>query len=745
MFYSPGQIYILIIGVMINLPKKSNKSKKNKRKRSINRCSTGKDNGNNLDCLFAPRSIAVVGTSRSKGSIGREILHNLVDYGFQGPVYPVNPKADFIHSMKAYPSVSAIPEPVDLAVIVVPKKYVFDAVKECGDKGVRGIVVISAGFKEIGEKGQKLEKELVKLVKSYGMRMVGPNCMGIINTDPKIKMDATFAPAHPIRGRVGFLSQSGALGNIILDYASELNIGFSKFVSLGNKADISANDILLDLEDDKNTDIILMYLESFGNPRKFTKIVRRLSKNKPIIAVKAGRTLAGARAASSHTGALAGMDVAVDALFEQCGVHRATSIEELFDYALAFANQPLPTGNRVAILSNAGGPAIIATDACVSLGIEMSAFTSKTSNKLRKNLPEEASIKNPVDILGDGGPDRYKMALETIITDPNVDAVITVFVPPLVTNPLDIAKAITEVSSKHTKPVLGCFMGREDILAGVEELEEHNVPAYLFPESAAKALAGMYRYSQWRKKEFGKIKKFKVDTDIVARILENVRLSHRTQLTGYEVERVLTAYGFPYPKTDLATSVDKALKIAHEIKYPVVLKIASSKILHKSDVGGVIVDIRTDNELVKGYNKIMGALRKHRRVKDIDGIQVQQLIKGGTEIILGVTTDPSFGPLIMFGLGGIYVEVLKDVSFRIHPLTDLDAKEMVRAIQGYKILKGIRGQEPVDTDLIEEYLLRLSQLITDFPEIEQVDINPLLVFHKGRLCRVVDAKIILKK
>ncbi|MCK5562164.1 MAG: CoA-binding protein, partial [Thermoplasmata archaeon] len=367
-------------------------------------------------------------------------------------------------------SVAAIPGPVDLAIIVVPKRFVVETVKECGEKGVRGIVVISAGFKEIGEAGQKLEKELVKLVKKYGMRMVGPNCMGLINTDPKIKMDATFAPAHPVRGRVGFLSQSGALGNIILDYANELNIGFSKFVSLGNKADISANDVLEDLEKDENTDIILMYLESFGNPRKFTQIVRRLSMHKPIIAVKAGRTLAGARAASSHTGALVGMDVAVDALFEQCGVHRATSIDELFDYALAFANQPLPKGNRVAILSNAGGPAIIATDACVSLDLEMATFDPKTSKKLRNNLPEEASSKNPVDILGDGGPERYKIALETIINDPNVDAVITIFVPPLVTNPLDIAKAITEVSSKHSKPVLGCFMGREDILAGVEEL-----------------------------------------------------------------------------------------------------------------------------------------------------------------------------------------------------------------------------------------------------------------------------------
>jgi acetyltransferase len=728
----------------VKLPKKS---KKNgfKKGRSIIQCPEPSDKSKQLDCLFSPRSIAVVGTSRKKGSLGREILHNLVEYGFQGPVYPVNPKADFIHSMKAYPDVAAIPGQVDLAFIVVPKKYVLDAIKECGKKGVKGIVVISAGFKEIGEKGVALEQELVKNVKKYGMRMVGPNCMGIINTNPKIKMHGTFAPAHPIRGRVGFMSQSGALGNIILDYAKALNIGFSKFVSLGNKADVSANDILEDLEHDENTDIILMYLESFGNPRKFTNIVRRISKIKPIIAVKAGRTLAGAQAASSHTGALAGMDVAVDALFEQCGVHRASSIEELFDYALAFANQPLPKGNRVAVLSNAGGPAILATDACVSLGLEMASFESKTTQYLKKNLPEEASVKNPVDILGDGGPDRYQMALEAIINDPNVDAIITIFVPPQITNPLEVAEAITEVSNKYPKPVLGCFMGREELFAGIEELEEHNVPAYLFPESAAKALSGMYSYYKWTHKKFGKPKKFQVNLDMVRKILKKVKESGRTQLTSYEVECVLSAYGFPYPKSGVVKSEKDVVKIAKKIGYPVVLKIASSKILHKSDVGGVIVDIRTDKELRTGYNNIMASLKKHKKTMDIDGIQVQEMIKGGKETILGVTNDPQFGPLIMFGLGGIYVEVLKDVAFRVHPLTTIDAKEMVRSIQGYKMLKGVRGEKPVDLDQIEENLLKLSQLITDFPEIEQVDINPLLAFEKGKQCKVVDAKIVLKK
>ena len=402
----------------------------------------------NLDSIFRPRSIAIVGTSRKEGTIGRQILHNLVTYGFKGPVYPVNPNAEYVNSIKCYPSVSAIPDQVDLAIIVIPKEFVLTVIDECSEKGVKVVVVISAGFKEIGEKGVKLEKELVKKIKGYNMRLIGPNCMGVINTESDIKMDATFGSTLPLKGNVGFMSQSGALGNIILEYADELKIGFSKFVSMGNKADVSGNDLLLDFEDDENTKIILMYLESFGNPRKFTKIARRVTKKKPIIAVKAGRTLAGAKAASSHTGALAGLDVAVDALFDQCGVLRATSIEEIFDLALAFSNQPLPEGNRVAIVTNAGGPGIIATDACVSLGLQMSNFEDESYRALKDILPEEASYQNPVDILGDGGPERYEKSLDIVLRDKNVDSVIAIFVPPLISRTLDVAIAISEVSSK---------------------------------------------------------------------------------------------------------------------------------------------------------------------------------------------------------------------------------------------------------------------------------------------------------
>lgn len=697
----------------------------------------------NLDAIFKPRSIAVVGTSRRDGTIGREILHNLVAYGFNGPVYPVNPNAQYVNSIKCYPNVSSIPDQVDLAIIVVPKEFVLPVVEECGKKNVKGVVVISAGFKEIGEKGAKVEKELVDLIKKYGMRLVGPNCMGIINTAKDIRMDATFGSTLPLDGHVGFMSQSGALGNIILEYADELKTGFSKFVSMGNKADVSGNDLLMDFEDDENTHIILMYLESFGNPRKFTKIARRLTKKKPIIAVKAGRTLAGARAASSHTGALAGLDVAVDALFEQCGVLRATSIEELFDYALAFSNQPLPKGKKVAIITNAGGPGIIATDACVSLGLEMSTFDKESYDLLEQILPEEASTQNPVDILGDGGPERYEKALDVVLKDRNVDAVITIFVPPLMSKALDVAIAISRVSANYDKPVLGCFMGREEVLTSIQELEKNNIPAYLFPESAAKSIAGMYKYNEFTKRREGDIKHFEVDKEKVKGILASAKKSGRAYLAQNEVRDILKAYGFAFPALELAKDEDEAVKIAKRIGFPVALKIASPDIIHKSDAGGVTLGLEDESELRDGYKNIMSNVKQKAPKAKIEGMIVEEMVEGGKETILGMSLDPNFGPLIMFGLGGIYVEILKDVSFRIAPITDLDASEMVKSVKSYPLLKGVRGEKPVDIDSIEKYIQRLSRLVEDFPEIEQIDVNPLVVFEKGRCCNVVDARIMI--
>jgi acetyltransferase len=695
----------------------------------------------NLDSIFRPRSIAIVGTSRKEGTIGRQILHNLVDYGFNGPVYPVNPNAEYVNSIKCYPSVSAIPDQVDLAIIVIPKELILDVIDQCAEKGVKGVVVISAGFKEIGEKGLALEKELVKKIKKYGMRVVGPNCMGVINTDPEIRMDATFGSTLPLDGHVGFMSQSGALGNIILEYADELKIGFSKFVSMGNKADVSSNDLLMDFEDDDKTTIILMYLESFGNPRNFTKIARRVTKKKPIIAVKAGRTIAGAKAASSHTGALAGLDVAVDALFDQCGVLRASSIEEIFDLAVAFSNQPLPKGNRVAIVTNAGGPGIIATDACVSLGLEMSRFEDETYEALEKILPEEASTENPVDILGDGGPERYERSLDIVLSDKNVDSVIAIFVPPLISRTVEVAIAISEVSSKYHKPVLGCFMGREEVLSSIQELEKNNIPAYLFPESAAKSIAGMVKYNTLINRKEGDIKSYDVDREKARRIIEKGLAKEEGYLPPDKVGGILEAYGFTFPKSKLVKNADEAVSFAQEVGYPVVLKIVSPDVVHKVDAGGVVLDLHDEEEVRKGYSKMLIDVKKNIPDVKIDGVLLQKMITGGKETILGMMMDPSFGPLIMFGLGGIYVEVLQDVSFRIAPISDLDAHEMIKSIKSYQLLAGVRGEKSVDMEALEEYIQRISRLVEDFPEIEEMDINPFVVFEKGKSCTVLDARI----
>ncbi len=700
-----------------------------------------------LNTVFNPRSIAIIGTSRKKGSLGREILHNLVTYGFQGPVYPINPYADYVHSIKCYPNILKVPGTIDLAIIVIPAEQVLKVVKQCVKKGVKGIIIITAGFKETGAKGAELERKLVELIGPQGIRLIGPNCMGIINTSTEVRMDATFAAVMPRRGGIGFISQSGALGNIILEYAYELNLGFSKFVSMGNKADVSGNDLLEYFEKDPKTNLILMYLESFGNPRRFTTIARRLTKSKPIIAVKAGRTFAGARAAQSHTGALSGLDVGTKALFDQCGVLRATSIEELFDYAMAFQNQPLPKGKKVAILTNAGGPAILATDAIVSLGMEMSNFTDKTRRILRKSLPKAASIANPVDILGNSDPEDYRIALNAIIKDPNVDSVITMFVPPLITDPLDIARAITEVSRKHSKPVLGCFLGREDVLSSVKELEKHHVPAYQFPESAAKALAAMYKFKVNRDRKLGKARNFKdVDKKTVRKLIDNVINKGRDKLSDVEVEQVLKAYGFKFPSSKFVKEEEAAIKAATDIGYPVALKVVSTEIFHKTDVGGVVLDIKSELELRGGYNKIMKELNRNiksgkLKKSSIKGVLVQAMVKGGKETVLGMAMDPNFGPLIMFGLGGVYVEILKDVKIKIHPLTDLEALDMIESIKSYPLLAGARGEPPVDINAIVEHLLRLSQLITDFVEIEELDINPLTVYEKGRDCLVLDAKI----
>ncbi len=697
-----------------------------------------------LDYIFKPRALAVIGASRKKGSIGWEILHNIIEYEFNGKVFPVNPHADVIHSIKCFPSVLDIPDPVDLAIIVVPKEEVLRVVDECGRKGVRGLVVITAGFKETGPAGLEREQQLLHKVRQYGMRLIGPNCMGVINTDPNVRLNATFAPARPLPGRIGFTSQSGALGAAILNVAERLGLGFSMFVSMGNKADVSGNDLLEYWENDPQTDVILMYLESFGNPRKFTQLARRITKKKPIIAVKAGRTAAGARAAFSHTGALAGQDIATEAVLEQCGVLRALSIEDLFDIAMAFVHCPIPRGNRVVILTNAGGPAIMATDACVSFGLKIAELSPRTRAHLRLRLPEECAVENPIDLIASANAETYRFALDLALSDENVDAAIVIFVTPLMVDPHEIAEAIAEMTSQHEKPVLGVFMASEDFFRQMHQRPHRTFPIYQFPESAARALSALVTYREHRDRIEGELRTFEVEREIVEQLFAAVRREGRTELNSAEALTVLDAYGLPVCRFGFARTLKDALTAAHEIGYPIVVKVMAHTLTHKSEIGGVIVDVRTDEELIRSFQTLLERVERHGLSEMFQGVLVQEMIRGGREVILGIAQDPQFGPLIMFGLGGIYVESLADIAFRIWPITDRDAYEMIRSIRSFALLKGTRGEPPVDLSLLEEALMRLSQLAGDFPEIAELDVNPFLASPVPGASKAVDARIRLK-
>ena len=681
------------------------------------------------DSILRPRSIAVIGASRHPNTIGYQILDNLIRYGFNGPLYPVNPKADVIHSIRAYPSVTAIPDAVDLAVIVVPRDLVLAAAEECGRKGVKGLVVITAGFAEVGGDGVERERRLVEVVRRYGMRMVGPNCMGVLNSATEFSMNATFAPTMPPYGPVGFISQSGAMGLSILDYAEELGIGIHQFVSVGNNADVSGNDLLMDWADDAEIRTILMYLESFGDARRFFQIARKLTRRKPIFVVKAGRTAAGARAASSHTAALAGTDLAADALMEQCGVMRAQTVEELFDYAMAFPRLPLPKGDRVAIISNAGGPAIILADACESSGLKVAELAGATQAAIRRLVPEEAAVRNPVDLIASATAETFGSVLSLVLQDPNIDAVIvSVAPPPLKGKAGDVAEAIVQATAaRHDIPVMAVLLGRQGVSAGMRNLLKAGMPGYIFPESAARALAAMNRYRKWLERPEGVEQRFPADAPRVARIVETARREGREKLSETEALEVLDAYGVPTVPWRQAASEDEAVAAAAALGHPVVLKVISRSIIHKSDVGGVVVGLGSEREVREGYRRMLQRVQERAGVAP-DAVLVQRMIPGGRETIVGSARDPRAGPLIMFGLGGVAVEVLKDVVFRVHPLTDVDAREMVRSIRGFPLLEGLRGQPAVDVVALEEILQRVSQLVGEHEAILDMDINPLVTF-----------------
>lgn len=683
-----------------------------------------------LDGIFRPESVAVVGASDKPGNIGREIVHNLIEFEFQGPVFPVNPRLRTLHSLKVYRSVQDIPDPVDLAIIVVPKEAVIDVVRSCGEKGVRGLVIITAGFKEVGGAGIEREARLEELIRKYGMRMVGPNCMGVINTDPAVRLDGSFARTMPVPGNIGFMSQSGALGEAILGIAARKGIGFSMFVSVGNKTDVSGNDLLLYWEHDAATAVILLYLESFGNPGRFSEIARRISRTKPILAVKAGRTSAGARAVSSHTGAMAGRDLFTDLLFEQCGVVRASSMEELFELAPAFALQPPPAGPRVAIVTNAGGPGILATDACVGLGLSVDSLSESTRSFLRQRLPVDASVENPIDLLASASPDLYRLAVRSALDDPAVDSLIVIFVPPVMTRSEEVARAICEESIGSAKPVLVCFMGADEGVPGVMELRQHRLPVYVFPESAAKALSALHEWKTWRDKPEGRPVAVDLDEERIGNVLGKVAAEKRPWLTGPEAREVLGAAGVPMARGIHAISVEEVLAAAATLGYPVALKRDGDTGEHKTESGGVLLNL-ADDEAVRSAFKALGR----------GPCLVQEMIAGGREMILGSLVDPEAGHLVMAGLGGIYVEILKDVAFRIAPLTDVDAADMVRSLKSWPLLSGFRGQPPADVAALESVLLRISALVVAFPVIAEIDINPFLVMPNPGDSRAVDARI----
>ncbi len=700
----------------------------------------------NLRPLFEPRSIAVIGASRRPEAVGYAILNNLISGGFKGKIFPVNPKADEICGVPCFASVKAIPEAIDLALIIVPNTAVPATLKESGEKGAQAAVIISAGFREIGGEGIQLEAEIKKIAQDLHIPVLGPNCLGLINTDPAVAINASFSRTMPRAGNIAFLSQSGALCAAILDYAKGKHIGFSKFVSLGNKTDVHELDMLRYLKNDAATNVILMYLEDLVNGRAFIDTVREItgeiSPTKPILAIKSGRTPQGAKAASSHTGSLMGSDEVYDAIFLQAGVLRVDSVEEMFNFAIGFANQPLPRSGRVAIVTNAGGPGIMATDACVRYGLEMATLAPATIQKLKTALPVTASFSNPVDVIGDARHERYEAALQAVAHDPNVDGIIVILTPQAMTDIEDIAKVIVSLDKQTDKTILTCFMGIVDVSPGVKILEENHIPHYSFPEDAARTLGAMVRYQQWTHRPRTAVKNFKVHTKTVNEILAKAIQNQISFLTVDQSMAVLEAYEFPVLPYQLARSEAEAVQFSKKIGYPVAMKIVSRGISHKFDLGGVRLGLETEAQVQTAYRQMLQQVGRASGAK-IDGVLIQAMAQKGWEVILGMKRDPHFGPILMFGIGGIYVETLRDVTFRLAPIRTHGARRMVESIRTFSLLKGMRGQKPSDIQKIMECLERLSQLSCAHPEILEIDINPLIVYPEGAGAAVADARIVV--
>ncbi len=697
-----------------------------------------------LESFFNPKSVAVVGASRQKGKVGYEILANMISSGYEGKIFPVNRSADTLEGLKCYPDLEAIGETPELVIVIVPAKFVLEVVRQCVKLGSKAAIIITAGFKEIGEEGKKLEEEVIRAARKGGVRIIGPNCLGVIVT--ATKLNASFGGDLPDLGHTGYLSQSGALLAAILDTAKANGIGFSSLFSIGNKADIDELDLIQALEEDPNTKVIAGYLESIKDGNAFVREAERISHHKPILLMKSGGTAAGAKAASSHTGSLAGSEVAYECMFARAGIIRCDSITQQFDFAQAFANQPLPKDSSVVVVTNAGGAGIMAADAIEREGLTFAKLEESTIEKLKSNLPAAANSHNPVDVLGDALADRYEFALDLVLDDPNVDTVLILLTPQAMTEAKETAEAIVrKAREKPTKPILACFLGASKVEAGVRVLRAAKIPQYDSPEGAVATIKAMSDYVRWRGQPKRVVKLFPVNRRKVESIIVRHLRQGAREIGEAESKEILEAYGFATPKGSIATTADQAANIAQQLGYPVVLKIWSPDILHKSDVGGVKVGLRSDQEVRDAFDLMMYRIPMKRPEAHILGVLVQEMCRSGREVILGMHRDPHFGPLMMFGMGGIMVEVLKDVAFYLAPLTGEEAKQMLVRTKTYQLLKGVRGQEGVDIETIAEGLQRLSQLVTEFPQIQEMDINPYVVGPLGTTAIAVDARISVEK
>jgi acetate---CoA ligase (ADP-forming) len=698
--------------------------------------------------LLQPRGVAVIGASRRPSSIGRRVLEAIVAAGFSGPTYAVNAHGGEIAGQKTYASARDVPPGVDLAVVAVPASAVLGVVDDCAAVGIRSLVIISAGFAEAGADGRALQHQLTQTVRKHGMRMVGPNCMGVINADPVVRLNASFSPIFPPAGHIGLLSQSGALGIAILELATERGLGLSTFVGAGNKADVSGNDLLEYWESDPSTRVLLLYLESFGNPRRFARLARRISRQKPIVVVKSGRTRAGSKAAGSHTAALAANDGAVDALLAQSGVIRADTLDEMFDVASCLDLQPLPQGRRMAILTNAGGPGILAADACDSAGLTLVEFSSDTRERLAAVLPAMASVGNPVDMIASAGPAEYTQTIATLLAAPEVDSLMVIFTPVDVTTADAILQAIRDgvTTARHagatSKPVVACVMAKPGRPVPLEANGER-VPAFAFPENAVRALGRASAYAEWRAKPAGLLWGFDdIDTSAVRTICRGaLARSDDGWLNQDEVRGILSAYALPLAAGVLAQSPDEAATIAAQMGFPVVAKLSSRAIQHKTDIGAVRLNLQNAADVRRAFTDILNVAKQAAPHAAVDSVLIQTMIPDGVEIMMGIAQDPVFGPLVAFGLGGVHVEILKDVRIRIAPLTDRDVDELIHGIKGFPLLQGYRGHPAADVDALRDLLLRLSRLADDVPEIAELDLNPVMVLAPGLGCRIADARI----